>query len=142
MRFAPRPQQRKGGRRPFLQARRRNNRNSMMIQFAKRMMTETDPLVMAKFAYNFGYKGMRSVELYKKRLKRGEHFPPFLFISVISSCNLRCHGCWVDVEAPVKEIALEDMNRIVTNAQNHCNSCFGMLGGEPFVYPELLDNLD
>jgi len=111
----------------------------MMLRFARRMLTETDPRVLGKFAYNFGYKGMRSVELYKKRLKRGEHFPPFLFISVTSSCNLRCQGCWVDVEAPGKKIALEDMNRIVTDAKNHGNSYFGILGGEPFMHPELLD---
>ncbi|MGH9632800.1 MAG: radical SAM protein, partial [Bryobacteraceae bacterium] len=72
----------------------------MIFTFARRMLTETDPRVLTKFAYNFGYKGIRSVELYKKRLKRGEHFPPFLFISVISNCNLRCQGCWVDVEGP------------------------------------------
>src|SRR5260370_7834235 len=112
MRFAPRPQQRKRGRRPFLQARRRNNRNSMLMHFAKRMMTETDPRVLAKFAYNFGYKGMRSVELYKKRLKRGEHFPPFLFISVVSSCNLRCQGCSLDLQAPQNKTSLESMNNL------------------------------
>lgn len=111
----------------------------MMIQFAKRMITEADPQVLGRFAYNFGFKGMRSVELYKKRLKRGEHFPPFLFISVISSCNLRCQGCWVDVEAPGKRIALEDMNRIVLDAKKHGNSYFGILGGEPFMHPELLE---
>jgi hypothetical protein len=72
----------------------------MMVTFAKRMLTETDSKALRKFAWNFGVKGMRSVELYKKRLKQGVHFPPFLFISVISSCNLRCQGCWVDVEAP------------------------------------------
>jgi len=74
----------------------------MVYQFAKRMITGADPKCLAKFAWNFGVKGVRSVELYKSRLKRGEHFPPFLFISVINSCNLRCQGCWVDVEAPRK----------------------------------------
>jgi len=111
----------------------------MIMNFAKRMMTETDPKVLAKFAYNFGYKGMRSVELYKKRLKRGEHFPPFLFISVVSNCNLRCQGCWVDVEAPGKRIALEDMNNLLMDAKKHGNAYFGILGGEPFMHPELLD---
>jgi MoaA/NifB/PqqE/SkfB family radical SAM enzyme len=111
----------------------------MILQFARRMITETDPRVLTKFAYNFGFKGMRSVELYKKRLRRGEHFPPFLFISVNSNCNLRCQGCWVDVEGPGKRIALADMNRIVTDAKQHGNSYFGILGGEPFLHPELLD---
>lgn len=111
----------------------------MMLQFAKRMVTEADPRVLGKFAYNFGYKGMRSVELYKQRLKRDEHFPPFLFISVISSCNLRCQGCWVDVAAPSHHIALDDMNRMINEAKKYGNSYFGILGGEPFQHPELME---
>ena len=111
----------------------------MMLQFARRMITETDPRALLKFGYNFGYKGMRSVEKYKARLKRGEHFPPFLFISVISSCNLRCQGCWVDVDKPEKRISLEDMNRVITDAKNHGNAYFGILGGEPFQHPELME---
>ena len=111
----------------------------MILQFARRMLTETDPKALVKFGYNFGFKGMRSVEKYKARLKRGEHFPPFLFISVISSCNLRCQGCWVDVDKPSKHISLEDMNRVITDAKNHGNAYFGILGGEPFQHPQLMD---
>jgi hypothetical protein len=75
----------------------------MMITFARRMLAETDLRLLSKFVVNFGIKGIRSVEIYKKRLKRGEYFPPFLFISVISSCQLRCQGCWVDVEGPARK---------------------------------------
>lgn len=113
----------------------------MLLQLAKRMLTETDTRQLWRLAYNFGYKGMRSVELYKKRLKRGEHFPPFLFISIINSCQLRCQGCWVDVEAPRKMISLADMNRIITDAKRHGNSYFGILGGEPFMHPDLFEIL-
>ena len=91
--------------------------------------------------YNFGIKGIRSVELYKRRLRRGESFPPFLFISVISGCQLRCQGCWVDVEAPRKMMDLETLNGIVSDAKRHGNSYFGILGGEPFLHPSLLDLL-
>ena len=111
----------------------------MLLNFARRMLTEPDPRLLLKFAYNFGFKGIRSVQLYKKRLKRGEHFPPFLFISVISGCQLRCQGCWVDVEAPSKHISLEEMNRLIGDAKRHGNSYFGILGGEPFLHPQLLD---
>jgi MoaA/NifB/PqqE/SkfB family radical SAM enzyme len=111
----------------------------MILQFARRMLTETDPRLLGKFAWNFGVKGVRSVELYKQRLKRGEHFPPFLFISIISGCQLRCQGCWVDVEAPSKSIAIEDLNRLITDAKAHGNSYFGILGGEPFLYPRLIE---
>jgi MoaA/NifB/PqqE/SkfB family radical SAM enzyme len=106
---------------------------------ARRMLTEPDPRALGKLAWNFGVKGIRSVELYKKRLARGEYFPPFLFISVISGCQLRCQGCWVDVAAESKRLSLDDMNRIVGDAKKHGNSYFGILGGEPFLHPQLLD---
>jgi MoaA/NifB/PqqE/SkfB family radical SAM enzyme len=111
----------------------------MLLSFTRRVLTETDPKVLRKFVYNFGIKGIRSVELHKRRLRRGESFPPFLFISVISGCQLRCQGCWVDVEAPSKRLSLEDLDRIVTDAKAHGNSYFGILGGEPFMHPELLE---
>lgn len=113
----------------------------MVVQFARRMLTEPDPRLLWNFSYNMGYKGMRSVELFKKRLKKGIHFPPFLFISIINSCQLRCQGCWVDVAAPQKLLSLEDMNRIINEAKAHGNSFFGLLGGEPFMHPQLMDIL-
>jgi MoaA/NifB/PqqE/SkfB family radical SAM enzyme len=114
----------------------------MIMQFGKRMLTEPDKRLLWKFAYNFGYKGMRSVQKYKKRLKQGVHFPPFLFISIINSCQLRCQGCWVDVESPREMIDLEQMNRIINDAKKHGNSYFGILGGEPFMHPQLIQILE
>jgi len=110
----------------------------MLLTLAQRLLTETDPKVVGKLVYNFGFKGIRSVQRYKRRLKQGVSFPPFLFISVISGCQLRCQGCWVDVEAPSKRLSLDDLNRIVTDSKKHGNSYFGILGGEPFLHPELL----
>lgn len=71
----------------------------MYLKMAKRMLLETDKRLLWKLAYNMGFKGVRSVQKFKRRLKRGEYFPPFLYVSVINSCNLRCQGCWVDVAA-------------------------------------------
>ncbi len=110
----------------------------MVIQIARRMLRETDKRVLWKFAYNFGFKGMRSVQKYKSRLKRGVHFPPFLFISIINSCQLRCQGCWVDVSSKRQMISEEDLNRLIVDAKKHGNSYFGILGGEPFMHPQLL----
>jgi MoaA/NifB/PqqE/SkfB family radical SAM enzyme len=111
----------------------------MILAFGKRVLTEARPKVIAKFVYNFGIKGVRSVELHKRRRKQGVNFPPFLFISVISSCQLRCQGCWVDVAAPSQKLSLEELNRIVGDAKAHGNAYFGILGGEPFLHPQLLD---
>ena len=110
----------------------------MSVALAWRVMRSTTPKVQFKLAYNFGWKGMRSVQRFKKGLKQGKVFPPFLYVSIINSCNLRCTGCWVDVAAPQKRISLEDMNRLVTSAKAHGNRFFGILGGEPFLHPELM----
>ena len=111
----------------------------MVLGLARRMLTEPDPRALRKLVWNMGVKGVRSVQRYKRRLKRGEHFPPFLFISVISGCQLRCQGCWVDVEAPSRKIEIDELNRLVGDAKRHGNSYFGILGGEPLLHPDLFD---
>ncbi|HVX64432.1 MAG TPA: radical SAM protein [Pirellulales bacterium] len=113
----------------------------MYLKMAKRVLLETDKRLVWKLAWNMGYKGMRSVQRYKKRLKRGEYFPPFIYISIINSCNLRCQGCWVDVAAERQTIDLQAMNRLIGEAKQAGNSFFGILGGEPFMHPELLEIL-
>lgn len=114
----------------------------MIFSLAKRMLTEVEPRLLAKFAFNFGVKGIVSVERFKSRLKRGVHFPPFLYISIINSCNLKCRGCWVDVQSPREMIDKATLNRVIRDAKKHGNSYFGILGGEPFMHPDLLDVLD
>src|SRR5918998_3471842 len=113
----------------------------MLPALATRVVCETDPRVLWKFCYNFGFKGVRSVHLLKKRLLRGEHFPPFLYISIINSCNLRCQGCWVKVDGPQQMIDAASMRRVIADAKAQGNSFFGILGGEPFMHPELLEIL-
>jgi MoaA/NifB/PqqE/SkfB family radical SAM enzyme len=113
----------------------------MFPSLALRILQTTDPRCLGKFLWNFGYKGVRSIQLFKKRIKRGEFFPPFLYISILNSCNLRCQGCWVDVAAERVAIDLETLNRTINDAKAHGNAFFGILGGEPFMHPELLDLL-
>src|ERR1041385_2445437 len=112
----------------------------VLPRLALRILRTTRPRLLWKFAWNFGVKGVLSVERFKKRLKRGEYFPPFLYISIINSCNLRCQGCWVDVEEK-DAIDLQALNRTITDAKWHGNAFFGILGGEPFMHPDLLDLL-
>src|SRR5262245_58469953 len=110
----------------------------MYLKMARRLLLETDKRLLWKLAWNMGYKGMRAVQRHKARLKRGEFFPPFLYISVINSCNLRCQGCWVDVAAKQQLIDRTSMRRTIEQAKAAGNSFFGILGGEPFMHPELL----
>ena len=114
----------------------------MLWKLSRRMFTTVDKRCLWKFAYNFGYKGVRSVQRFKKRLKKGIHFPPFLYISIINSCNLRCQGCWVDVSHKQEKISADAMHRLIGEAQAMGNSFFGIVGGEPFMHPELLDIIE
>ena len=114
----------------------------MLIGLTKRMLLETDKRLLWKLVWNMGIKGIRSVQRHKKRLKKGQFFPPYLYISIINSCNLRCQGCWVDVDHKQQKIDVPAMNRMIDTAKKMGNSFFGLLGGEPFMHKELFDVLE
>mgnify|MGYP001232667873 CR=1 FL=1 len=114
----------------------------MFLKMARRVILETDKRLLWKLIYNMGWKGMRSVQKHKKRLKRGEVFPPFLYVSITNSCNLRCQGCWVDVTEPQHKVELDAMNRLINEAKEMGNVFFGILGGEPFMHQELMQILE
>lgn len=118
-----------------------NKNGQMLPELTMRVVRTTDPKALMKFAWLFGIKGMLSVERFKRRAKKGIYFPPFLYLSIINSCNLRCQGCWVDVESPRESIDIKRLNRLINDAKTHGNSFFGLLGGEPFMHPQLLDVL-
>ncbi len=114
----------------------------MYFRMAKRMLFETDKRLLWKLFWNMGVKGLRSVQKHKKRLRKGQFFPPYLYISIINSCNLRCQGCWVDVAHKQEKIDVEALNRTITTAKKMGNSFFGLLGGEPFMHKGLFDVLE
>lgn len=114
----------------------------MYFRMAKRMLLETDKRLLWKLFWNMGVKGIRSVRKHKRRLKKGEFFPPYLYISIINSCNLRCQGCWVDVAHKQSKIEVDALNRMITTAKKMGNCFFGLLGGEPFMHKELFDVLE
>ena len=113
----------------------------MYLQMAKRLLRETDKRLLWKLFWNMGVKGARSVRRFKRRLKSGDVFPPFLYISIINSCNLRCQGCWVDVAAKQQVIDIDAMNRLLSDAKAQGNVFFGIVGGEPFMHPQILEIL-
>jgi len=107
----------------------------------RRALAASEPRLLWKFAWNCGWKGIRSVQRFKRRIKRGDYFPPFLNISITSACNLRCTGCWVDVDPPVRQLDAAALNKLIAEAGRHGNSFFGILGGEPFMHPQLFEVL-
>lgn len=114
----------------------------MYFKMAKRLLLETDKRLLWKLAWNMGWKGMLSVQKHKSRLKKGEFFPPFLYVSIINTCNLRCQGCWVDVASKQETIKLDAMDKLINEAKEMGNVFFGIVGGEPFLHPELFEILE
>jgi MoaA/NifB/PqqE/SkfB family radical SAM enzyme len=113
----------------------------MLLTMARRLLSHTDARALWKLAWNMGVQGALSVERHKRRLRRGQYFPPFLYVSVINSCNLRCQGCWVDVAAKQETITPQAFQKLVREARAMGNVFFGIVGGEPFMHPHLLDML-
>ncbi len=113
----------------------------MYIRMAKRMLFETNKRLLWKLAWNAGFKGIRSIRKHRQRLQRGEFYPPFLYISITNSCNLRCTGCWVDVAAKQEKIEADAFHRLINESRAMGNAFFGIVGGEPFLHPQLLDIL-
>ncbi|MEM9187454.1 MAG: radical SAM/SPASM domain-containing protein [Planctomycetota bacterium] len=111
----------------------------MYASFARRLLTETDKRSLWKLAWNFGFKGARAIQRHKRRLKAGKFFPPFLYISIINSCNLRCQGCWVDVAAKQEKIEIDALSRVIREANAQGNYFFGIVGGEPFMHRDVLE---
>lgn len=113
----------------------------MLLRLMTRLVRGTDRRSLMKLAWNMGWKGMLSIQAHKRRVRRGEFFPPFLYVSVINTCNLRCQGCWVDVSSKQETIRPEALSKLIREAKEMGNVFFGIVGGEPFLHPDLLDML-
>jgi MoaA/NifB/PqqE/SkfB family radical SAM enzyme len=113
----------------------------MFPSLAYRTLRTVSPRLLWKLGWNFCFKNLIAAEKFKSRLRRDEHFPAFLHLSIINSCNLHCTGCWVDVDAPQEKIDLDLLNRVVNEAKKEGVRFFGLLGGEPFLHPQFLDML-
>ena len=113
----------------------------MTLAVPLRLLRNTPPRLLAKFAWNLGWKGVCAVNAFKRRVARGEHFPAFVFISPTNRCNLNCEGCWVTQTRPPVDLPPEVFHRIVEAARRKGSHFFGVLGGEPLLYPHLFEVL-
>lgn len=113
--------------------------NAVLAKMGLRALTQLSPRVLWKAGYLYAYKGMKSIRAYKKRLKNDELYPPFTFIALTNTCNLRCHGCWVEKEGTAHYLTPEDIDRIIVEGKKQKAYYYTLLGGEPFMYKGLLE---
>ncbi len=113
----------------------------MIPALLNRFVREVDPRLLARCAWSLGFGGVRSIRAFQKRLRQGRQFPAFLFLSVTNQCNLHCQGCWVTTTKPAAALEPELLHRIITQAKREQCRFFGILGGEPLLYSQLLEIL-
>ena len=109
----------------------------MLERLAYRMLTELSPRLAWKAAYLWAYQGMRAMAAHRRRIGRGELFPPFLFLALTSACNLRCRGCWVDHPGPPEQLTLDEIDAVIAAGRPQRVRFYTLLGGEPMLYPDL-----
>lgn len=105
----------------------------------KQLLIKTDKKCLYKFMYNLGVKGAMGLSRFKKRLKKGEFFPAFHFISVTDDCNLNCQGCWVTGKKKNARMEPEMLDKIIVQSKEKGSYFFGILGGEPLMYKNLFE---
>ena len=111
----------------------------MLMKLAYRGLTELSPRLAWKAAYLYAYKGARAISAYKKRMKKGELFPPFMFVALTNTCNLRCQGCWVEKEGTAHYLPESDLDALITSGKKQKAHYYTLLGGEPFMYKGIWD---
>ncbi len=112
----------------------------MLAKFFYRAVVEVSWRLLFKAGWLWCGKGFFALRAFKKRLKRGILFPPFLFFSLTNRCNLRCRGCWVSPSP--KELPLEIIEKAVAAGQKNSVFFYTLLGGEPFLAPSLWSVLE
>lgn len=68
--------------------------------------------------------------------------PPFMILSLTSTCNLNCAGCYAKaagIRDPAKGLDYEDWADIISQAKDLGVFGFVLAGGEPFMFPGILD---
>ncbi len=111
----------------------------MLTRLAYRVATEISPRLALNAAYNWVFKGALAVWAYKQRLKRKELYPPFMFIALTNTCNLRCHGCWVEKEGTAHYLSDADMDALIASGKKRSAYYYTLLGGEPFMHKGIWD---
>jgi MoaA/NifB/PqqE/SkfB family radical SAM enzyme len=109
----------------------------VLARLAYRLATEVSPRLAIKAGYLWAYKGARAVAAYKRRVRRDELFPPFLFLALTNACNLRCHGCWIPGGGENHYLSQEDIDGIIAAGKRQRAYFYTLLGGEPMMYPAL-----
>ena len=109
-----------------------------------RMLKDTHPKVRQRYiARMIVSMFFRDPEIGKRCVERYGITPPYnMLISPTMRCNYRCQGCYAASYERKDDMKGEVFDRVLSEAEDIGINFFSVVGGEPFIYPELLDIID
>lgn len=108
-------------------------------ELAYRAATQLSPRLAMKAAWLWVAKGALAVRAYKRRMRDKVLYPPFMFVALTNTCNLRCHGCWVEKEGTAHYLPERDLDALIESGKKQSAYYYTLLGGEPFMYKGIWD---
>jgi MoaA/NifB/PqqE/SkfB family radical SAM enzyme len=109
--------------------------------YIRRLGKQLNPAVRKRFLTGFisGVYG-NDLENYKRmQMEEGITPPHAIAISPSMRCNLRCAGCYAGNYSRADDLPDDVVERIVSEAEELGAWFFIVIGGEPFMWPGLLD---
>jgi MoaA/NifB/PqqE/SkfB family radical SAM enzyme len=105
-----------------------------------RVFTDYDPDYASRIFTNVILNvGFFWVYFDKSNQKKDIPTPYTILISPTMRCNLRCIGCYAGNYKKEDDLPPDVVERIIKEGEDIGTYFYTILGGEPFVYPELLD---
>jgi MoaA/NifB/PqqE/SkfB family radical SAM enzyme len=113
-------------------------------QFLQRVIENTHPRVrqryVARMVASMFFRDPDAPDRAEKVF--GFKPPPVMLISPSMRCNYRCQGCYAGSYERKDDMRPEVFDRILGEAEEMGINFFTILGGEPFIYPYLLDIIE
>ncbi len=115
--------------------------NPVYRTYFNSIFTDLDRNVRNRLVCNFLVNTLIASAARRDQVGAGEKIivPFTILIDPTSACNLKCTGCWAGAYAKHDELEPELLDRILNEAKDLGIYSIVMSGGEPFVYPYLLD---
>lgn len=111
----------------------------MITKLTARIIKEVSPKILTKILLNLVIKNVINLRGFQRRMaQESAFFPGFMIISLTNRCNLNCQGCWVSNEEP-HDLPFEVLKNVVSSCIKKGSSYFGLVGGEPLLYPHLFE---
>lgn len=109
------------------------------IKLTKNILRKINPKCRQKIAGNFIINSMLlGTKIRDDYYTKNKIRPPFLILfSPTMRCNLRCKGCYAAKYDREEELSLELLDRVIKEAKEMGIYFFTILGGEPFIRPDL-----